>query len=82
MSTQAKDQDAVAVLRAQLTERARWLAERQRMNATDVRYGHARLDAFGQIFNAAAVEFLNMPPKPAVTERTGQLPGTGRCAAS
>jgi hypothetical protein len=37
------------------------LVARHRMNQVDVPYGHARLDAFGQIFNAVAVEFLNMP---------------------
>lgn len=36
------------------------LAARHRMNQVDVPYGHARLDAFGQIFNAVAVEFLNL----------------------
>jgi len=30
-------------------------------NATDVAYGHGRLDAFGQIFNAISVEVLNLP---------------------
>jgi len=31
------------------------------VNATQVPYGHGRLDAFGQIFNAIAVEALHIP---------------------
>jgi cytochrome c5 len=34
---------------------------RGRMNQTEVSYGHGRLDAFGQIFNAVTTEFLGMP---------------------
>lgn len=37
------------------------IAARHRMNHVDVPYGHGRLDAFGQIFNAVAVEFLGLP---------------------
>jgi hypothetical protein len=37
------------------------LDARHRINATDVPYGPGRLDAFGQIFNAVAVEFLGIP---------------------
>ena len=37
------------------------LTNRYAMNATDVPYGHGRLDAFGQIFNAIAVEALKIP---------------------
>jgi len=37
------------------------IAARHRMNHVDVPYGHGRLDAFGQIFNAVAVQFLGMP---------------------
>jgi mono/diheme cytochrome c family protein len=37
------------------------LATRHRMNHVDVPYGHGRLDAFGQIFNAVAVQFLGVP---------------------
>ncbi|MEO1576951.1 MAG: di-heme-cytochrome C peroxidase, partial [Pseudomonadota bacterium] len=48
-------------LKVALIERAEALDARRRMNATDVAYGHGRLDAFGQIFNAAAVEFLGLP---------------------
>ncbi|MEM9056859.1 MAG: di-heme-cytochrome C peroxidase, partial [Pseudomonadota bacterium] len=50
-----------AALREALVARAQALAARRRMNATPVPYGHGRLDAFGQIFNAAAVEFLGEP---------------------
>jgi len=41
-----------------LTEK---LAARHAMNQVEVAYGHGRLDAFGQIFNAVAVEFLGLP---------------------
>lgn len=37
------------------------LTARHSMNQTDVAYGHGRLDAFGQIFNAVAVDFLGLP---------------------
>ena len=36
------------------------LVSRHAMNAVDVAYGHGRLDAFGQIFNAVAVDFLGL----------------------
>jgi mono/diheme cytochrome c family protein len=41
-----------------LTEK---LDARHRMNQTSVPYGFGRLDAFGQIFNAVAVDFLGVP---------------------
>jgi len=34
---------------------------RHRMNQVQVPYGYGRLDAFGQIFNAVAVDFLSLP---------------------
>lgn len=37
------------------------LDTRHEMNRVEVPYGHARLDAFGQIFNAVAVQFLGLP---------------------
>jgi mono/diheme cytochrome c family protein len=37
------------------------IAARHRMNHVEVPYGHGRLDAFGQIFNAVAVQFLGVP---------------------
>jgi len=37
------------------------IAARHRMNQVAVPYGHGRLDAFGQIFNAIAVQFLGEP---------------------
>lgn len=51
---QAKLKDDVAALAAKLDKR-------HSMNAVPVPYGHARLDAFGQIFNAVASDFLNLP---------------------
>lgn len=36
------------------------LDARHRINRTDVPYGHGRLDAFGQIFNAVAVDGLGL----------------------
>lgn len=37
------------------------LSARHALNASPVAYGHGRLDAFGQIFNSVAVEFLGIP---------------------
>ena len=37
------------------------LRARHELNATPVPYGRGRLDAFGQIFNSVAVEFLAIP---------------------
>ena len=54
----AKDQRAT--LKSDMAALAAKLAARHRMNQVDVAYGHARLDAFGQIFNAVAVEFLGV----------------------
>ncbi|MEM1439298.1 MAG: di-heme-cytochrome C peroxidase [Pseudomonadota bacterium] len=52
---------ALGDLRDALVQRTQELAARRRMNATEVAYGHGRLDAFGQIFNAAAAEFIHEP---------------------
>jgi mono/diheme cytochrome c family protein len=48
-------------LRAELVARAEKLDARHRENASPVPYGHGRLDAFGQIFNAVTVDFLGIP---------------------
>lgn len=48
-------------LQVQMQGRLQQLQQRLANNKTDVPYGHGRLDAFGQIFNAIAVEALNMP---------------------
>ena len=48
-------------LQVQMHGRLQQLQQRLENNKTDVPYGHGRLDAFGQIFNAIAVEALNMP---------------------
>ena len=55
------DRAARDALSAALGARAQQLQSRNRMNATDVPYGYGRLDAFGQIFNAASVVFLDQP---------------------
>ncbi len=49
------------LLKNQLKTRIVELEKHYAVNATDVPYGHGRLDAFGQIFNAIAVEAINMP---------------------
>lgn len=49
------------LLKTQLQTRIAELEKHYAVNATEVPYGHGRLDAFGQIFNAIAVEALNMP---------------------
>lgn len=45
----------------QIATRISELEIRYEINATNVPYGHGRLDAFGQIFNAVAVEALHIP---------------------
>lgn len=55
-----KNLDADSV-KQQIQKRIRELDVRYAINATQVPYGHGRLDAFGQIFNAIAVEALNIP---------------------
>lgn len=47
-------------LKAALTARVEALQARRRMNHSELAYGHGRLDAFGQIFNAIAVEALGI----------------------
>ncbi len=51
-------EDAVAT---QVQTRIEELEKHYAVNASEVAYGHGRLDAFGQIFNAIAVEALNLP---------------------
>ena len=53
--------DARDGLRHDLDALAQKLAARHAMNRVDVAYGHGRLDAFGQIFNAVAVDFVGLP---------------------
>src|SRR6185312_4057346 len=49
------------MLRHDLDALAQKLAARHTMNQVEVPYGHGRLDAFGQIFNAVAVDFVGLP---------------------
>lgn len=49
------------LLKVQLQTRTAELQQHLNINKTDVPYGKGRLDAFGQIFNAIAVEALHMP---------------------
>ena len=53
--------DQQANLKNEVNALAQKLTARHQMNHVDVAYGHARLDAFGQIFNAVAVDFLGVP---------------------
>ena len=48
-------------LRNELVALTAKLDARHRMNHVTVPYGYGRLDAFGQIFNAVAVDFLGIP---------------------
>jgi hypothetical protein len=48
-------------LRREVGSLADRIAARHAMNHVDVAYGPGRLDAFGQIFNAIAVQFLDVP---------------------
>ncbi len=61
LSIIAKDPALTAAyLKQQMTTRITELEQRFAANATDVPYGKGRLDAFGQIFNAIAVEALQL----------------------
>lgn len=48
-------------LRLALAQRIESLSRTAALNATEYAYGRGRLDAFGQIFNAVAADFLNIP---------------------
>lgn len=48
-------------VKEKIATRIRELETRYAMNATQIPYGYGRLDAFGQIFNAVAVEALHIP---------------------
>jgi hypothetical protein len=50
-----------AGLRQEMTALRDKLRARHALNASPVAYGRGRLDAFGQIFNSVAVEFLGIP---------------------
>jgi hypothetical protein len=50
-----------AEVRQAMQKRVAELDIRYKINATEVPYGHGRLDAFGQIFNAVAAEALQIP---------------------
>jgi hypothetical protein len=58
---QAQKNIDVNRVKQQIETRARELDIRYAINATQVPYGYGRLDAFGQIFNAIAVEVLHIP---------------------
>ncbi|RYZ85326.1 MAG: hypothetical protein EOO68_30395, partial [Moraxellaceae bacterium] len=49
------------VLKDTIQKRVAYLDNRFDVNKSLVPYGHGRLDAFGQIFNAVSVEALNIP---------------------
>jgi len=53
------NQDALG-LKTQMVTLTEQLSTRHRINRTEVAYGNGRLDAFGQIFNAASVQFLGI----------------------
>ena len=57
----ATAEDQRGALKQEVTALADKLDARHQMNRVDIPYGHARMDAFGQIFNAVAVQFLDRP---------------------
>lgn len=57
LNTSSNDQKA---LKSELKKRFEKLNQRHELNATEVPYGAGRLDAFGQIFNAVAVDLLEI----------------------
>lgn len=58
---QAQKNVDVNTVKQQIETRVSELEIRYAINATTVPYGYGRLDAFGQIFNAIAVETLHIP---------------------
>ena len=56
-----KSEDERPALFAEINQLAGKLDARHQMNHSPVPYGHGRLDAFGQIFNAVAVDSLGIP---------------------
>jgi hypothetical protein len=54
-------------LKAALSQLVAWQLKLERMNATELRYGYGRLDAFGHIFNKVAlvVDAASPTPNPA-----------------
>lgn len=62
------------IVKQQITIRINELEIRHAINATTVPYGHGRLDAFGQIFNAVAVEALNIPENKRVPDAPTSFP--------
>src|SRR5690606_37899411 len=61
-------------LRDEVRALADSLDARHRMNASPVPYGHCRLDAFGQIFNAIAVQFLGVPDNRRIADAPVSFP--------
>ena len=61
-------------LRAEIQSRYDFMLLRTKINKTEVPYGYGRLDAFGQIFNAVAVEALNMPENTQVPDGPVSIP--------
>jgi cytochrome c5 len=61
-------------VKQQITSRINELEIRYAINATTVPYGHGRLDAFGQIFNAVAVEALKIPENKRVPDAPTSFP--------
>jgi cytochrome c5 len=49
------------LLKVKIIAHIKELEKRYAMNASDIPYGHGRLDAFGQIFNAVTVDALGIP---------------------
>jgi hypothetical protein len=66
--------DKREALRTELVALADKLDARHRMNDSPVRYGPGRLDAFGQIFNAVAAEFLGIPENKRVPDAPVSYP--------
>jgi hypothetical protein len=61
MASTAQKTITAAELAIQMQTRISELEQHYAVNATEVPYGHGRLDAFGQIFNAIAAEALAIP---------------------
>ncbi len=63
-----------SALRQEVAALADKLDARHQMNRVEIPYGHSRMDAFGQIFNAVAVQFLDRPDNRRVPDAPVSFP--------
>lgn len=70
----ATAEDQRNALKQEVAALADKLDARHQMNRVEIPYGHGRMDAFGQIFNAVAVQFLDRPDNRRVPDAPVSFP--------